>query len=297
MVPGDDRNTSSAPDETDENHATEFDIDDDEDQRFAVSVPFDDIQGRPRQFVSRYTAYDYIQAWAKTEGFAIKMGRTRKRNDKITVYSQELNCVCGGTKDNSTLLLSLSKRKGRSKHVACKWHCNVVEEDRIWRGYMVGPSSRVHNHPRSFGATYPVHRRKERQAIPGVQQRVLSDARVKTITRKETQVAVSRQYPGLQINLKDIFNIQAKEQVKVDDGLPTIQAMVRSMGDAFQFHYSTDTSDRLVNLVFCEKASLELLRRWSYTIVLDATYKTNKFNMYLVDIVGTTSTGRSFIIA
>jgi hypothetical protein len=69
------------------------------------------------------------------------------------------------------------------------------------------------------------------------------------------------------------------------------------MGEAFQFHYSIDEQQRLVNLVFCEKMSLKLLQRWPYTIILDATYKTNKFNMYLVDIVGTTGAGKTFIIA
>jgi hypothetical protein len=53
----------------------------------------------------------------------------------------------------------------------------------------------------------------------------------------------------------------------------------------------------LGSMGFIEKESLKLLQRWPYSIVLDATYKTNTFDMYLVDIVGVTSSGRTYIIA
>jgi MULE transposase domain len=154
-----------------------------------------------------------------------------------------------------------------------------------------------HNHPRSFGAVYPVHRRQARTKQPEIHNRILADARVSTITAKETHMAVQQQFPEVEINLKDISNIQTKRQTENDIDLPAIQAMIRDLGDAFHFHYSLDEYQRLVNLIFIEKASLDLLRRWPYTIILDATYKTNKFGMYLVDIVGVSSAGRTFIIA
>jgi hypothetical protein len=264
---------------------------------FTVSVSFQTSQGTPQQFVSRSDAYNYVQAWASTEGFAIKMGRTRKRPDKKTIYHQTFNCVCGGAKHNSKLPSPQRIRKGsRSKHTGCKWHCMVVDEGGTWRGYLPDRSS-FHNHPRSFGATYPAHRRRARQAEPGIQARITSDAMVPTISAKETHIAIRHQFPEVPINITDIFNTKGKKQAENDQGLSAIQAMARDMGDAFYFHYSVDEANRLLNLIFIEKASLDLLRRWPYTILLDATYKTNKFGMYLVDIVGMTGSGKTFIIA
>jgi hypothetical protein len=95
---------------------------------------------------------------------------------------------------------------------------------------------------------------------------------------------------------KDVYNLQANQQSKKDQGLPTIQALVRKLGEDFHFHYSTDKHKRLINLVFFKKDCVELLRRWPYIIILNATYKSNKFNLYLVNIVGITATGRTFII-
>jgi Ni2+-binding GTPase involved in maturation of urease and hydrogenase len=120
---------------------------------------------------------------------------------------------------------------------------------------------------------------------------------VPTISAKETHIAIRHQFPEVPINITDIFNTKGKKQAENDQGLSAIQAMARDMGDAFYFHYSVDEVNRLLNLIFIEKASLDLLRRWPYTILLDATYKTNKFGMYLVDIVGMTGSGKTFIIA
>jgi hypothetical protein len=269
----------------------------DSDVRFTVNTPFKDTQGQPQQFESEATAYIWLQACAKAEGFAVKMGRHKKRRKTSTVYHRRFNCVCGGPKHNSKLSSPQKKRKGRGKNTGCQWHCIIIEEGGIWQGHHPGHLSTVHNHPRSFGATYPAQRRCQRQTLPGVQDRILADAKVKTITRKETFIAVSQQFPGLEIKLNDIFNIQTKKQNEVDNSLPTIQAMIQSMGEAFSFHYSVDERQQLDSMVFIEKASLKLLQRWPYSIILDATYKTNKFGMYLIDIVGVTSTGRTYIIA
>jgi hypothetical protein len=72
--------------------------------------------------------------------------------------------------------------------------------------------------------------------------------------------------------------------------------MARDLGEAFHFHYSVDKHKRLVNMVFFKKALLDLLCYWLYIIILNATYKTNKFSLYLVNIVGMTRVGKTFII-
>jgi hypothetical protein len=153
-----------------------------------------------------------------------------------------------------------------------------------------------HNHPSNVSGTFPVHRRQQREAQPEIRERILADKAVNTISAKESYIAVQQQYPGLDIEISDIFNIQAQEQYYHDEGLPAVQAMARDLGDAYHFHYSVNEHYRLVNLVFLQKTSLYLLRRWPYTIILDATYHTNKFGLYLVDIVGMTGSSKTFII-
>lgn len=57
-----------------------------------------------------------------------------------------------------------------------------------------------------------------------------------------------------------------------------------------------DDYKRLKRVLFFYNASLQLLRLFPKSYVLDATYKTNRFNLPLLDIVGFTATNRSFVI-
>lgn len=103
-----------------ETSAFNDDDDDDLNYQFKTVTSFQDASGNPQQFTSRDTAYEYIQAWAKIERFAIKFSTSRKRPDKTTIYKQFYTCVCGGTRANSKAESPQKRRKGRSKHVACK---------------------------------------------------------------------------------------------------------------------------------------------------------------------------------
>jgi hypothetical protein len=53
----------------------------------------------------------------------------------------------------------------------------------------------------------------------------------------------------------------------------------------------------LTNLFFVHPKSLDIWRAFPWIIEIDATYKTNLYNMPLVEIVGVTPTGKTFSIA
>jgi hypothetical protein len=72
--------------------------------------------------------------------------------------------------------------------------------------------------------------------------------------------------------------------------------MMKDLGTDYLYHHSLNNNNRLVNLIFFHKESVKILQRFHFAITLDCTYKTNRFNMYLLDIVGITATGRSFVI-
>jgi hypothetical protein len=82
----------------------------------------------------------------------------------------------------------------------------------------------------------------------------------------------------------------------MDEGLPIIQALIRGLGDQFAHLECLDESHRLVHILFFQYTSLYLLRRWPFTIVIDCTYTTNRFGLYLCQIVGVTALTNSFTI-
>ncbi|XP_038688751.1 uncharacterized protein LOC119987917 [Tripterygium wilfordii] len=57
-----------------------------------------------------------------------------------------------------------------------------------------------------------------------------------------------------------------------------------------------DETNQLEELFFAHPGSLELLRAFPHVLLMDATYKTNRFKMPLFEIVGVTSTNMTFCI-
>ena len=82
----------------------------------------------------------------------------------------------------------------------------------------------------------------------------------------------------------------------MNHGLPAVQAIISKLGEEFQFHYILDDYKRLERVQFFYNDSLQLLRLFSKSYVLNATFQTNRFNSSLLDIVCFTGTNSSFII-
>jgi hypothetical protein len=98
------------------------------------------------------------------------------------------------------------------------------------------------------------------------------------------------------LTLRDVENVYRNVKKTMNRGLPAIQAMMLKLGEEYQYYYVLDDHERLERVLFFHNASLQLLRLFLKSYVLDVTYKTNRFNLPLLDIVGFTATNRSFII-
>lgn len=64
----------------------------------------------------------------------------------------------------------------------------------------------------------------------------------------------------------------------------------------YSYDFTTD-ANRLENLFFVHPKSFELWRVFPHVLIIDATYKTNIYNMPFVEIVGVTSTRKTFKVA
>nr|XP_043615908.1 protein FAR1-RELATED SEQUENCE 5-like [Erigeron canadensis] len=75
-----------------------------------------------------------------------------------------------------------------------------------------------------------------------------------------------------------------------------IQVMFSLLQEKNYFYQFTSNSKngRLENLFFMHPTSMILWRAFPWVIEIDSTYKTNVYNMPLVEIVGVTSTSRTF---
>ncbi|KAI1006364.1 hypothetical protein K3495_g1858 [Podosphaera aphanis] len=104
-----------------------------------------------------------------------------------------------------------------------------------------------------------------------------------------------------EVNYRDIYNINAQIYRSSQHGLSTPQAFInyltqqRANGSVF-FEYSQDALGHLNYLFVADTRSIELLNESPDILPMECTYKTNKFGMPLLDILGVDNLNSSFTI-
>ena len=150
-----------------------------------------------------------------------------------------------------------------------------------------------HTHgPSAIGSTHPAHRRLalqrqiesvDFQLLQGIQPRQIWTG----ITFEDGRVA---------LKLKDLYN---RRQAIVEEflaGRTAVQALLEQLpvdGD-WLFRYKTRRNGSISALFGMHRTSLALLQKHPYVLFMDCTYKTNRYRMPMLDIVGIAATGQTF---
>nr|GEX13119.1 protein FAR1-related sequence 5-like [Tanacetum cinerariifolium] len=93
-----------------------------------------------------------------------------------------------------------------------------------------------------------------------------------------------------------------KRKMKVDGTIDKFKARLVVMSflhsNGYVHDFSTnDVTNELKALFYVHPTSFKIWRAFPHVLMIDATYKTNKYNMPFVEIVSVTSTGETFCIA
>ena len=107
------------------------------------------------------------------------------------------------------------------------------------------------------------------------------------------------------IGLKDIYNERQANKKQLLSGLSSIQALLKALreyrGDdlelKYYFTYEEDDRNHVKYLFFAYLESLKYFQKNPNILLLDCTYKTNKFKMPFLYAVGVTNTGHNFKLA
>ncbi|XP_035834286.1 protein FAR1-RELATED SEQUENCE 5-like [Helianthus annuus] len=108
-----------------------------------------------------------------------------------------------------------------------------------------------------------------------------------------------KQFPDSMHVKKDVQNAVQKIRATIMDGKNPIQALENLLHDR-RFIYDTrqdPKTDVVTVIFFVHPYSITMWRAFPHVMLIDATYKTNLYNMPFVQVVGMTSTGKSFCIA
>jgi len=260
--------------------------------------PTHDLDGSLKTFASMEDALAFWQSWAADHDYAVRKHRSKSRSKEQIIYKVYVECECAGKKRGTKIPEQYRIRKDQaSKACGCPFRGSITEKDGLW-SIQITCSDHSNHLPLLRPADSAIHRRAAREAHPELAQQVANHLQTR-IQPKKTMDDWLLKNPAAPVVLRDVYNLFASTKRQRDGGLSPIQALFANLtkeNSKFLYDSTTDESNALWNLVFFDTTSLDFLRRFPSTIVLDSTYKTNKFNLYLLDIVGVTATNNSFII-
>ena len=107
------------------------------------------------------------------------------------------------------------------------------------------------------------------------------------------------------ISLKDIYNERQLSKKLLLGGLSSIQALLKALNEhggdnlksKYYFMYEEDNSNHLKYLFFAHPKSLKYFQKNSNVLLLNYTYKTNKFKMPFLHTVGVNNSRQNFKLA
>ncbi|KAI5676693.1 hypothetical protein M9H77_07643 [Catharanthus roseus] len=104
---------------------------------------------------------------------------------------------------------------------------------------------------------------------------------------------------GCAISAEKIYNVVAKIKKDRMQGRNTVEEVIclSAQWDYTVFYRNREGSYVLSDIVVAHPTSIAMIRTWPYVLIMDTTYKTNKYKMLLLEFVGMTLTGKNFTVA
>ncbi|CAG8477335.1 10462_t:CDS:2 [Scutellospora calospora] len=94
---------------------------------------------------------------------------------------------------------------------------------------------------------------------------------------------------------RDIYNIREQLRQQNLAGRTPIQALINELKEEdYIYEYECDSAGCVVYLFFAHKESVNFTCQYSSVLLMDCTYRTNKFKMPLLNVVGITSLNTTF---
>ncbi|KAI5671380.1 hypothetical protein M9H77_11744 [Catharanthus roseus] len=101
------------------------------------------------------------------------------------------------------------------------------------------------------------------------------------------------------VNAQKVYNVVSKIKKNRIKGQNTVEEVLSLSAERGYtvFYINCEESNVLSDIVVAHPTSIAMIRTWPYVLIMDTTYKTNKYNMLLLEAVGMTPTGKNFIVA
>ena len=159
---------------------------------------------------------------------------------------------------------------------------------------MVQVKEPSHNHELVEPSAFPHHRRATED-----QQTRIKSLHASGVAPRFIVASILEQTPESLITLRDVYNEIARGRKERLGDLTPIEVLVMELqyDEEWAVHYCTDGDGHINLLFFAPQEAIELAQASPDVIFIDATYRTNRYNMPLIHFLAVTPIGRTASIA
>lgn len=245
------------------------------------------------EYQSREELVTAINTWAAARGYAFitRKSTTKSSGRKIVTYA------CDRSWQLRVSVEKEPKRKTTTRGTGCPFSVLAKESlDKTTWYLQHRPDQRhsEHNHiPSPHPSAHPAHRRLDASG-----KATLSELVSAGISPRDIQTYLRQQNPTSLATRQDIYNRIAEVKGSMHEGQSSINALINQLDrEGFWSRVRVDENQRVTAILFAHPGSLQHLQAYSDLLLLDCTYKTNKYQMPLLDMIGVDACQRSFCIA
>lgn len=238
-------------------------------------------------FDSRELLIASVREHALLQGYAVT---TIRSNTNKNVF---LGCDRGGIyHDRINALEGENRRLTTTRRIGCPFRLygKRVSEDK-WELKVRNPS---HNHLADNSMIgHPIARRLTEEQL----QSILHLSEIGSRPR-DILALIRRQYPNALVSSKDIYNARdALRRQKLGNNTPLEYLLNNLQEDSWKYAIKQDSEGHILFFMFAHPESIKYANLYNRVFVIDCTYKTNRYGMPLLHIIGVSPSNLTFSIA
>jgi hypothetical protein len=225
-------------------------------------------------------AYSALLVHGERHGYGFRVRRSKPHNQNIKTHYYY--CCDREGKHGSKATI----KDGSSRRIGCPFKLVIFRKDeRQWEVKVNHPD---HNHgPSANPKDHNVFRRRNHE-----QKEYIESMRKAGIRPKQMLSSIEEQYTGSHITISDIYTEINTLKARSLSGRTPIEVLFDRLSEpssGFVYDFQIDSENHVQNLFFAHDKQVRLLLANPDIILMDCTYRTNKFKIPLLHVVGCTS--------
>jgi hypothetical protein len=249
-----------------------------------------------QEFSTQTAAFAALKAFSLSHGFEIS--RCDRKTSSPGRIRETYWCRKSGVYDNKGKGDSDVKQRHKTASMkeGCPWRAEIRLQNSVWTTTTVSSKS-MHSHQSTIPSALSSHRissleAEEIREILELAKSGLGPAMILSKLRLHDHERTVLLTP------KDISNIiQGDRAKKLGERTPTQWLLDELQHQGFAVSYTQHSSGHLQRLFYAHPASVALWKKHPDLLLLDSTYKTNRFRMPLLNIGGVTGNNKTIQIA